>query len=235
MTSPAPRVALVTGASRGIGRATCLRLARDGYEIVAIARNQVELDALAAEIVALGGRCRTISLDLTDADAIGPALAGVDANVLVNNAGIGIITPFVEMAPHDWQQMIALNINALYHVTRAVLPAMMSRGSGHVCTIGSIGARSAWVGGSCYGATKAFVTSWSESLMLEVRDRGVKVSVVMPGGVATDFGGTPATAADGWKLSPDDVADAVASVVNTPPSVLIHRLEVRTLNAPPKR
>ena len=235
MTSPATRVAVVTGASRGIGRAVCLRLARDGYEIVAIARNVTELDTLAAEIVAAGGRCRTIVLDLTDADAIAPALAGIDASVLVNNAGVGIIKPFVEMKPDDWQKMIALNVNALFHVTPALLPPMMSRGSGHICTIGSIGGRSAWVGGSCYGATKAFVTSWAESLMLEVRDRGVKVSVVMPGSVATHFGGKTPSAADAWKISADDVADAVASVVNTPPGVLIHRLEVRTLNAPPKR
>jgi 3-oxoacyl-[acyl-carrier protein] reductase len=226
---------VVTGASRGIGRAVCLRLARDGYEIVAIARNVTELDTLAAEIVAAGGRCRTIVLDLTDADAIAPALAGIDASVLVNNAAVGIIKPFVEMKPDEWTQMIALNINALFHVTQAVLPPMMSRGSGHICTIGSIGGRSAWVGGSCYGATKAFVTSWAESLMLEVRDQGVKVSVVMPGSVATHFGGKTPSASDAWKISADDVADAVASVVNTPPSVLIHRLEVRTLNVPPKR
>ena len=235
MTSPAPRVALVTGASRGIGRAVSLRLARDGYEIVAVARDAAALDALRAEIEVAGGRCRTITLDLTDAGAIAPSLAGVDANVLVNNAGIGVIKPFVELSPDEWQRMIDLNVNALYHVTRALLPQMMSRGSGHVCTVGSIGGRSAWVGGSCYGGTKAFVTSWSESLMLEVRERGVKVSVVMPGGVATDFGGKDASPADAWKLSAEDVADAVASVVATPPSVLIHRLEVRTLNSPPKR
>ncbi len=235
MTSPAPRVALVTGASRGIGRAVCVRLARDGYEVVAVARNAAELEQLSAEIRDGGGRCRAIPLDLTNAAAIAPALAGIDVNVLVNNAGIGVIKPFVDLAPQEWQQMIDLNVNALFHVTRAVLPPMMSRGSGHVCTIGSIGGRSAWVGGSCYGATKAFVTSWSESLMLEVRDRGVKVSVVMPGSVATEFGGKVTTAADQWKLSADDVAEALASVVATPPSVLIHRLEVRTNTPPPKR
>ena len=234
--SPATRkVALVTGASRGIGRAVSLRLAREGYDIVAIARNAQELDALRTEIAMAGGFCRTIQLDLTQGDAIAGALAGLDVNVLVNNAGIGITKPFVDLTPDAWQRMIALNVNALYHVTRAVLPSMLARGEGHVCTIGSISGRSAFVGGSCYAATKAFVTAWAESLLLEVRERGVKVSVVAPGGVATGFGGKEATAADDWKLKPEDVADAVAYVVGTPPSVLLHRVEVRTLNSPPRR
>ncbi|CAN5185152.1 SDR family oxidoreductase [soil metagenome] len=235
MSADLPRRALVTGASRGIGRAVALRLARDRYEIVAVARDIVQLNALRTEIDLAGGLCRSIQLDLTDGAAIESALAGLDVNVLVNNAGIGITKPFVDLTPDEWQQMIALNVNALYHVTRAVLPAMLARGEGHVCTIGSISGRSAYVGGSCYAATKAFVTAWAESLLLEVRDRGVKVSVVAPGGVATGFGGKAATAADDWKLKPEDVADAVAYVVGTPPTVLLHRVEVRTLNSPPRR
>lgn len=227
-------VALVTGASRGIGRAIALRLARDGSEVIAVARGQGELDALRDEIVAAGGRCRPIAVDLSDAAATTQALAGLDVDVLVNNAGIGIIKPFVELAVDEWRAMLDLNVNALYHVTRAVLPGMMQRGRGHVCTIGSIGGRSAWVGGSCYGATKAFVTSWSESLMLEVRERGVKVSVVMPGGVATEFGGKVPNEADSWKLTPGDVADAVSHVLAAPGSVLVHRLEIRS-NAAPRR
>jgi 3-oxoacyl-[acyl-carrier protein] reductase len=229
------RTALVTGASRGIGRAVCLRLARDGYDIVAVARDEEKLDALREEIEAGGVRCRTIALDLTDPSAIARGLVGLDVDVVVNNAGMGITKPFVDLTPDEWQQMIALNINALYHVTRAVLPTMLARGSGHVCTIGSISGRSAFVGGTCYAATKAFVLSWAESLLLEVREQGVKVSVVMPGGVATNFGGKTPTAAEDWKLKPEDVADAVSYVVGTPPAVLLHRVEVRTLNSPPKR
>ena len=231
----ARKTALVTGATRGIGRAVALRLARDGYDIVAVARDKGKLEALSGEVAAEGGSLTAIALDLTDGAAIATALADIDVDVLVNNAGIGITKPFVDLTPDDWQRMIALNVNALYHVTRAVLPRMLSRGSGHVCTIGSISGRSAFVGGTCYAATKAFVMSWAESLLLEVRERGVKVSVVAPGGVATEFGGKTPTSADDWKLKPDDVADAVSYVVGTPPSVLLHRVEVRTLNSPPKR
>jgi 3-oxoacyl-[acyl-carrier protein] reductase len=227
--------ALVTGASRGIGRAIALRLARDGFGVIAVARKQTELDALCDEIGKAGGKCRSIALDVSDGPIVAAALKGLEVDVLVNNAGIGILKPFTELAPEEWTSMVDVNVNALYHVTRAVLPSMMARGRGHVCTIGSISGRSAFIGGTCYAGTKAFVTAWAESLMLEVRASGVKVSVVMPGAVATEFGGTTPAAADSWKLRPEDVADTVAHVVETSPNVLLHRVEVRTLTPPPPK
>jgi 3-oxoacyl-[acyl-carrier protein] reductase len=226
------RTALVTGASRGIGRAIAERLARDGFEVVLAARDRAELEEVAAAIGAAGGRARTLVLDVSDPQAVAAALTGVEVDVLVNNAGIGVLKPFMELSAAEWQRTIDVNVNALYHVTRAVLPAMIARRSGHICTIGSISGRGAFVGGSCYAATKAFVTSWSESLMLEVREHGVKVSVVMPGSVTTHFNEHVPSDADAWKLSPADVADTVAHVIATPPNVLVHRAEVRTLTVP---
>lgn len=234
-TRDAMPVALVTGASRGIGRAIARRLARERHEIVAVARHAEELDALCAELIAAGGRARPLVLDVRDGAAVAAALDGVRVDVLVNNAGIGKLKPFLETEPDDWHAMIDVNVNALYHVTRAVLPGMIAQGRGHVCTIGSISGRSAFVGGTCYAATKAFVASWAESLLLEVREHGVKVSVVMPGSVATGFSGRDSSPDDSWKLMPDDVADAVAYVVGTPPNVLVHRAEVRTLVSPPRK
>jgi len=228
-------ITLVTGASRGIGRAICLRLARDGHELVAAARHRLELDALCAEIEQAGGRARALVLDVSDGAAVASALANIRVDNLVNNAGVGRLKPFLDTSPEEWHAMIDVNVNALYHVTRAVLPAMTANGAGHVCTIGSISGRSAFVGGTCYAATKAFVTSWAESLLLEVREYGVKVSVVMPGSVATSFSGREPSPDDAWKLAPEDVADAVAYVLGTPPSVLVHRAEIRTLTSPPKK
>jgi NADP-dependent 3-hydroxy acid dehydrogenase YdfG len=223
---------LVTGASRGIGRAIALRFAREGWNVVAVARKQPELDALRAEVISAGGMCRTVALDVADASAVARQLDGIEVDVLVNNAGVGILKPLMELTAEEWHRMLDVNVNALFHVTRAVLPGMFARKGGHVCTIGSIGGRSVFAGGSCYGATKAFVTAWAENLMIEVRDRGVKVSVVMPGAVATEFNGNAPGDKDRWKLMPADVAEAVAQVVLTPPNVLIHRLEVRTLTVP---
>jgi 3-oxoacyl-[acyl-carrier protein] reductase len=229
------RTALVTGASRGIGRAIAERLAHEGYEVIAAARSRAELDEVVAAIVAEGGRARAVVLDVGDPQAVAAALIGADVDVLVNNAGIGILKPFMQLTAADWQRTLDVNVNALYHVTHAVLPGMIERGSGHVCTIGSIAGRGAFVGGACYAASKAFVTAWSESLMLEVREHGVKVSVVMPGSVTTHFGDHVPSDADAWKLSASDVADAVAYVVSTPPNVLVHRAEVRTLTVPKGR
>jgi len=229
------RTALVTGASRGIGRAIAERLARDGYEVVVAARDRAALDEVVAAIGATGGRARALVLDVSDPQAVAAALTGVELDVLVNNAGIGVLKPFVELTADDWQRTIDVNVNALYHVTHAVVQGMIARRSGHICTIGSISGRGAFVGGSCYGATKAFVTAWSESLMLELRDHGVKVSVVMPGSVTTHFNDHVPSDTDAWKLRPEDVADTVAHVLATPPNVLVHRAEVRTLTVPKGR
>jgi NADP-dependent 3-hydroxy acid dehydrogenase YdfG len=221
--------ALVTGASRGIGRAIARRLAAS-HDIVAVARSADELASLAGEITEAGGSCRVIALDLTDGRAVADALRGIDADVLVNNAGVGVLKPFLELTPEEWHRMVDLNFNALYHVTRAVLPGMIARDRGDVVLIGSIAGRSAFTGGSCYAATKHAVMGFAECLMLEVRDAGVRVSVVNPGSVATDF--SRSGNAD-WNLRPEDVAESVAHVVSAPASVLVHRVEVRALS--PKR
>ncbi len=214
--------AVVTGASKGIGRAIALRLAAS-YDIVAAARSREELERLRGEINGAGGRCTPVVVDLRDPCAAYEAFVGIEADVLINNAGVGVLRPFVELQPEDWHTMVDVNINALYHVTRALLPGMLDRRRGHVVVIGSISARGAFVGGSCYAATKAFVQAFTESLMLEVRDRDVKVSVVNPGSVATGFFNEPKA----WMLQPEDVADTVAWVLSTPQRSLVHRVEVR--------
>ena len=228
--------ALVTGASRGIGRAIALRLAPT-HDILAAARSADELSSLAREIGAAGGRCEPVVVDVAEPASVAAALRGRNDDVVVNNAGVGTLKPLLELTPAEWHAMVNVNLNALYHVTRALLPGMVARGRGHVVIVGSIAGRSAFVGGAGYAATKHAAAGFAESLMLEVRDAGVKVSIVNPGSVATDFGGgsrEPAAAAGArGQLLADDVAQAVAFVVATPPEVLVHAVEVRTLS--PKR
>jgi short-subunit dehydrogenase len=226
------QTAVVTGASRGIGRAIARRLAKE-YDVVAAARSRDDLASLRGEIEGSGGCCRTVVVDVADPAQVAVAFAGIAADVLVNNAGVGVMKPFLELTPDEWRSMVDVNFNSLYHVTRVLLPGMVERRRGHIVTIGSIAGRNPFVGGSCYAATKHAVMGWSESLMLEVRDAGVKVSVVMPGSVATAFSRSGADAS--WKLSPEAVAESVAHIIDTPPNVLINRLELRPLQPPPNR
>src|SRR5437868_3188843 len=113
MTTTRP-TALVTGASRGIGRAIALRLA-PSHDIVAVARSTGELDTLSAELSAKGAGCRPIALDVTDGAAVAAALGGLDVDVLVNNAGVGVLKPFLETSAEEWHRMVDVNLNALYH------------------------------------------------------------------------------------------------------------------------
>ena len=219
-------LAVVTGASRGIGRAIALRLCEE-YEILAIARSPTHLRSLEAEIAGRGGRCRVEEIDLTRPGLISEKLKGVTADVLVNNAGTGPMKPMLELTPDEWHQMVAVNFDALYHVTRMLLPGMLARKRGHVVVIGSIAGRSAFIGGTCYAATKHAAMAFAESLMLEVRDHGVKVSIVNPGSVATEFSAKPDVS---WMLSAEEVAESVYHVLDTPPDVLVHRLEIRALS-----
>jgi 3-hydroxy acid dehydrogenase / malonic semialdehyde reductase len=222
--------ALITGASRGIGRAIALDLART-HNLVLVARAADALSAVALDAAALGAEVRTIPCDIASPTAVAAALAHVHCDVLVNNAGVASIKPFLSLSPTEWQAMVDVNVNALYHVTRAVLPGMVERQRGHVITIGSIAGRNTFAGGSCYTGTKHFVMGFSESLMLEVRDAGVKVSVVMPGSVETEL--FPAGTDTSWMCTPDDVAVAVRHLVDTPAHTLQFIVEVRPLT--PKR
>jgi short-subunit dehydrogenase len=207
-----------------------MRLSRD-HDIIAVARSKPDLDSLVKEIEKSGARCRTIPLDLSDHAATDKALAGIDCDVLVNNAGVGPIKPFLELTSGEWHNIVDVNFNALFHVTRAVLPGMVKRGRGHIIIVGSIAGRNGFVGGTAYAASKHAVAGFAECLMLEVREHGVKVSTVNPGSVATDFS---ARADASWMLSPDEVAESIAHIVATPPDVLVHSLEIRAL-APPRK
>lgn len=223
-------VALITGASRGIGRAIALTLA-PSHNLILVARDAERLQALAGECETHGAAVQVIRVDVRDGLAAAAALTGLHVDVLVNNAGVAVMKPFLEMTAEEWNRQVDVNVNALYHVTRAVLPGMVQRGRGHVCIIGSTAGRNTFVGGTCYTGTKHFVMGFAESLMLEVRDAGVAVSVITPGSVATEL--FPEGTNTSWMLDPENVADAVAFAVTAPPHMLVHRLEVRPLS--PKR
>jgi 3-oxoacyl-[acyl-carrier protein] reductase len=222
--------ALVTGAGRGIGRATALQLAQAGAKVTAVARTASDLDSLVNEIMKAGGQASAFTGDVRDPAIPGAAVdAAVKAHgrlqILVNNAGVASHVPFMETTDAIWDDTFATNLTAVVRFTRAALPQLV-QGGGHIFMISSLAGQNAIAGMSAYCASKAALDHMTACLMLEVRQQGVKVTTLAPGSVDTGFGGSKA--ADGsWMLTADDVAGAVLDLLRTRDAAHLSRVEMR--------
>ena len=237
--STAPSTAFVTGASSGFGAAIARRFVADGRRVIAAARRADRLQALRDE---LGQALLPVTLDVTDAEAVA-ALPGSlpdgwrEVDVLVNNAGLASgLDPFHAADPAGLDAMMAVDVVGLVHVTRALLPGMVERGRGHVVNLGSVAGDYPYPGGHVYGAAKAFVKQFTLNLKADLVGTPVRVSNVEPGLVGGSefsqvrFGGDAEKAAkvyaDVDPLMPNDIAEAVAWIVNLPAHVNINRMEL---------
>jgi uncharacterized protein len=183
------KIALVTGASAGLGVEFARQLSRRGYSLVLVARRKDRLDQLAGEL----GNARPVAIDLSKSTAVDNLMAdlednGEDVDLLVNNAGFGLIGNFAELDSRRERQMIDLNVGALSDLCRAVAPSMIERGTGGIINVASIAAFQPGPKMAVYFATKAFVLSLTEALHEELRPHGVKVSCLCPGPTRTEFG-----------------------------------------------
>lgn len=192
-------IALITGASSGIGALYADRLARRGYDLILVARKRERLDRVATRITAETKRSvETMVADLGDAADLSRVedRLRTDAGIvmLVNNAGVGATSSLLDSNADSMDRMIALNVNALMRLTYAAAPGFVARGSGSIINIASVVAVAPELLNGVYGASKAFVLAFSQSLRHELSDKGVRVQVVLPGATATDFwdiAGTP--------------------------------------------
>lgn len=186
------RVALITGASSGIGAEFARQLAAAGWKVVLVARRRDRLESLADELAGDRGRAHVLDADLSDAN-VSLALAdrveglGLEVDLLVNNAGVCVYGPFVEQDPQDYVQMLRVNSEAMTLLTRTFLPGMIARGKGNVLNVASIAGVIPTPYVSGYSATKAFVLSFTKALGEEVRGTGVSVMSVTPGPVPTEL------------------------------------------------
>jgi len=194
-TTKYPGTALITGASSGIGAVYADRLARRGYDLILVARNQDRLQQLATRLHEQTGRTvKTVAADLTVAGDLAKveALLRDDASIsmLVNNAGVGATAPLLQADIGKMEEMLNLNVNVLTRLTHAVAPAFVARKQGAIINIASIVAVAPELLNGVYGASKAYVLAFSQSLKHELSDKGVRVQAVLPGATATEFWGT---------------------------------------------
>jgi NADP-dependent 3-hydroxy acid dehydrogenase YdfG len=243
MSKPAARpLALVTGTSAGIGEACARRFAAEGYDLALWARRSERTEALASKLaLRYGTTAHRATVDVRDRDAVAGAATALIAgagvpDVLVNNAGLAAGFDLLhEGDPDDWDRMIDTNLKGLLYVTRAVLPGMVERDSGHVINIGSTASHQVYPRGNVYNATKFGVKALTKGMNIDVAGTGVRVSSVDPGFVETEFSrvrfdGDDARAAavyEGFQpLTADDVADAVWYVASRPPHVNVFDLVI---------
>ncbi len=232
---------IITGASMGIGWGIATALAADGFSLGLLARSGDKLEELRMELNAKRSNedaaYAVAPCDLRDAEAterainqLAEAMGGVDG--LINNAGLVIRKDVWTLSLEEWRAMIDTNVSGLFHATRAVLPRLKAQGRGHVINISSISGKVPLPGGSGYAASKYAVTGFSESLLHEVRDFGIKVTTVFPGSVDSASHRRGPDTDTSWKVQPEEVGEACRAVLRTSAGNCISQLEIRPLRRP---
>lgn len=231
------RTALITGATAGIGKATAIRLANEGYNLIVTGRRKERLEELKLELEALGTEAATYSFDVRNHDEVAAAIQSIVTDghridVLVNNAGLASgLDKLQDGDIEDWDKMIDTNVKGLLFVSRNVIPHMIDSGSGHIVNIGSIAGKEVYPNGNVYCGTKHMVDALNKSMRRELAEHGIKVSAVNPGAVETEFsivrlhGDTEKAKKvyDGFEnLVADDIADAIYFIISRPEHVNIN-------------
>lgn len=226
-------VALVTGASRGIGRAIAHRLATLGASVAICGRDRTALEDSFKSLQKLGVRCFSQVTDVTQAEQVSELVAKAESalgpiQILVNNAGIGLFGPAHEKSEADWDRVLNSNLKSVFLVSRAAIPSMIRRGFGDIINISSLAGKNTFAGGGIYCASKWGLMGLSGCMMEDLRTNGIRVSVICPGSVTTEFSGSkpkdPSKA-----LSPEDVAHAVEAIVMQGSGSFLSEIHLRPL------
>ncbi len=242
MEQLAGKIALVTGASSGIGAACARALAKEGLRVIVAARRTERIEALRDELVASYGpdACGALTVDLRDREDVVASMGQIasagwgEIELLVNNAGLAAgLAPVHEGSFDHWDRMIETNITGLLNISRLVLPGMVERGSGQVVNIGSVSGREVYPNGAVYCGTKFFVRALNKGLRLDLHGTGIRVTAIDPGMVETEFSevrfdGDKEKAAKVYEgtraLRAEDVADTVVWVVSRPPHINVEEI-----------
>ena len=233
------QVALVTGGSKGIGYGVAEALVARGADVVITARTEDEVEAAAEELTKGGeGRALGLACDVRDLEAqhevVERAVSEFGAlDCVVANAGVGHFAPIGELSAEQWAQTIDVNLTGVFNTVKASLPEL-ERAQGFLVTIASLAGTNFFAGGAAYNASKFGLVGFTQAVMLDVREAGVRVSTIMPGSVATHFAGHAPSDADAWKIQPEDVGRLVVDLLGMPARTLPSKVEVRPARTKPK-
>ncbi|MEZ4455247.1 MAG: SDR family oxidoreductase [Gemmatimonadales bacterium] len=230
-------VAIVTGATLGIGRATSFALAEAGFAIGVTARTADRVAALVADLRAAGHEAAGIAADVSDPAEVAAFVAQVTRDlgpveILVNNAGIIVPKPFTDTTLDDWDRTFAVNVRSLFLVTQGVLPGMRERGRGDIVNVASLAGKNGVANAVAYAASKHAVLGFAKSLMLEVRKDGIRVMSVCPGSVDTPMMRGQGTMQPNFDriLGAEDVAAAIVAAVRLPRRAMMSEIDLRPSN-----
>src|SRR5215218_10139047 len=234
------KIAIVTGGTKGIGRAIAEALIKAGAQVAITARNEEEIGSTVAELKKLGaGTAAGYVCDVRDYEQVKTACSTIakefgGLDILINNAGVGIFASVESMSIEDFRTVLETNVFGVFYCCHEAIPLMKQRGGGYIINISSLAGANPHPQMAAYNASKFGLNGFSEALMQEVRHDGIKVSYIMPGSVNTAFGGDEPSNQKSWQLQPSDIAQVVMDLLEYPDRSLPSRVEIRP-SRPPKR
>ena len=235
------KVALITGASSGIGRASAMALAGEGASLVLTARRKERLDELVSQVKEVGGKATFVVGDAREEAVAQQAVAAVkdtfgSLDILINNVGVGNYKNLIDTSAEEYDEMMDSNMRSTFLFTRYVVPLMIEQGSGTILLISSMAGVYGFPGEAVYCATKFAQVGFAQALDKELRPHGIKVGAICPGGVKTEFalgkGRTEQSVAESGMLEPEDVAGAVLLACTQSPGSRIIEVQMRTMQEP---